>query len=841
MSCTMGLTTRFTVSCRAISIVALALGLLGHSTATAAPADKAAASSRQQAKRVAAELTALHTQVNQTMALKRSSLVPVEVAIEVEQPFMMQFIYDGQLLTLDMVPNSVRANHYQVLAQVADGSFIPQQPSPVNTFRGTVLEIPGSDVGGGLQSDGLYVMISRPGGNRLWIEPVQRKVAGAPGNMHVVYSDSDRDPFFAECGTDETGARPLVEFGGSRGAACGTGLCFAELATDADVEYYQSWGSNVTSVENRINAVIAAMNVQYENDCDITHVITAIVVRTAEPDPYSSTNSGTLVSQLRTQWETVLDGIPRDITQLFTAKNIDGSIIGQAFNIGVVCSDQSYSYAQSDCCGSFARTIELHAHENGHVWNGIHCSCPGFTMHTPLNNSPLGAFTANNIARITSHRDSIGCLGTAAGLDPPFMDDFPATLIDSAKWTLIQGATVDSVGINEPSGNLSLRINGSDAISTNSIDLSDGPTDPGTYQLTYWWQRTGGGNSPEAGENLLIEYLNDQNQWTVLATHLGDGPDNDPFQLVTVNIPTAGRHPFFRLRIRGTSPNVGSDDFFIDDIGIIGLAPPEDNDFCGGTPVTVTEGTHAINTIYASTDGASVPACGGQLYNDIWYRYFPTCSGQVTVDVCDASFDARVAIYFVNCAGSALACNDNGCGGVAPRVTFTASAGFTYWIRVGATVDGVTGTGTLNIECPITNGACCMPDGSCASMTQTACTNGGGTFQGGGTNCGGVNCPQPQGACCMPDGSCNSDTQTACTNGGGTYQGNGTNCGGVSCPQPCASDISDPADQVVDVFDLFVLLSNWGTNGTGADLADPTNTVDVFDLFILLGSWGACP
>lgn len=60
----------------------------------------------------------------------------------------------------------------------------------------------------------------------------------------------------------------------------------------------------------------------------------------------------------------------------------------------------------------------------------------------------------------------------------------------------------------------------------------------------------------------------------------------------------------------------------------------------------------------------------------------------------------------------------------------------------------------------------------------------------------------------------------------------------IGCPDTgIAGDLAEPFGSV-DVFDLFVLLSNWGTNGPGADLADATDVVDVFDLFVLLGNWG---
>ncbi len=54
----------------------------------------------------------------------------------------------------------------------------------------------------------------------------------------------------------------------------------------------------------------------------------------------------------------------------------------------------------------------------------------------------------------------------------------------------------------------------------------------------------------------------------------------------------------------------------------------------------------------------------------------------------------------------------------------------------------------------------------------------------------------------------------------------------------CASDITE--NGAVDVFDLLLLLENWGTSNPGAAIAAPLNVVDVFDLLQLLEEWGAC-
>ena len=57
--------------------------------------------------------------------------------------------------------------------------------------------------------------------------------------------------------------------------------------------------------------------------------------------------------------------------------------------------------------------------------------------------------------------------------------------------------------------------------------------------------------------------------------------------------------------------------------------------------------------------------------------------------------------------------------------------------------------------------------------------------------------------------------------------------------EPCPGDLND--DDLVNVTDLLILLGNWGTDGEGADLAEPLDIVNVSDLLVLLGAWGECP
>lgn len=98
------------------------------------------------------------------------------------------------------------------------------------------------------------------------------------------------------------------------------------------------------------------------------------------------------------------------------------------------------------------------------------------------------------------------------------------------------------------------------------------------------------------------------------------------------------------------------------------------------------------------------------------------------------------------------------------------------------------------------------------------------------------------------DGLCGVPTTTA-INADGWITGHvATLCGYILIPfdqyrgEICPGDISHPEGDcpngVVDTTDLFTILSNWDTDGNGAELAEPYDIVDVFDLFVVLGDMG---
>ena len=133
------------------------------------------------------------------------------------------------------------------------------------------------------------------------------------------------------------------------------------------------------------------------------------------------------------------------------------------------------------------------------------------------------------------------------------------------------------------------------------------------------------------------------------------------------------------------------------------LGPPPANDFCANAE-PVTEGSFAFDNSNAMTDGGS-PGCQPLTVSDIWFDYVPAHTGHADISTCGTLFDTVVSVLDA-CAGMELACNDDGCDGVNPPGSTSASLILAlpvmrdahYIIRVASYGSEPTGdTGTLSI------------------------------------------------------------------------------------------------------------------------------------------------
>ncbi len=114
-----------------------------------------------------------------------------------------------------------------------------------------------------------------------------------------------------------------------------------------------------------------------------------------------------------------------------------------------------------------------------------------------------------------------------------------------------------------------------------------------------------------------------------------------------------------------------------------------------------------FDNIDATTDGPDEPVdCSWFGYthidSDVWYRYTASCDADVTVSLCGSAYDTKIAVYTdQECPPQPgpITCNDDDCG-LQSQVTFAASAGTAYLVRIGG-YEGAQGAGILNISCDI--------------------------------------------------------------------------------------------------------------------------------------------
>lgn len=182
---------------------------------------------------------------------------------------------------------------------------------------------------------------------------------------------------------------------------------------------------------------------------------------------------------------------------------------------------------------------------------------------------------------------------------------------------------------------------------------------------------------------------------------------------------------------------------------------PPDNDDCANV-ITIEDGSYAFNNQGATTDGPPLdpsPAACAEVGQDVWFRYVATCTGTVVVSLClDTNYDSALAVY-EGCTcppstGLQVACDNDACTpSGASEVSFAATSGMCYLIRVGG-VGAATGSGTIVVGCiPADSGACCHFDGSCEVSLESECVQPGDEWHSG-LPCSLADCPVYVGACC---------------------------------------------------------------------------------------------
>lgn len=309
--------------------------------------------------------------------------------------------------TFILEPTSVRSSSYTVLKQVSGGSFQSHTPPAETTYRGTVLEIPGSRAAASVLDDGLYALIIVPDDDDLYVQPTSASASSTapPGSYSVLSLPLGAElqsisPFFTAVAAQSTA--------GVDDCAV-DGLCVAELALDSTYSTYNVLGSDVDAVVEMAEGATNILNLRFEDQLSISHRLTGVTVRTSSSDdPYvncQGTGCGPL-AVLNTEWyanpcSTPICALPKDHVHLL------GGGVGTAVWGGLCDNTNARSFSSMANLG--AGPLGRFIHEMGHAWDANHNNtCPG--IMDPTGRDANFPFCGASLTEIASRRDLLAGL-----------------------------------------------------------------------------------------------------------------------------------------------------------------------------------------------------------------------------------------------------------------------------------------------------------------------------------------------------------------------------------------------------------------------------------------------
>jgi len=170
----------------------------------------------------------------------------------------------------------------------------------------------------------------------------------------------------------------------------------------------------------------------------------------------------------------------------------------------------------------------------------------------------------------------------------------------------------------------------------------------------------------------------------------------------------------YYIRVGGFNSQSGVGEMTLTEIFV-----PDVNDECSGA-LPLALGPNAFSTLNAMSSPEAWPCATGGA--DLWYSYTAASTDLTFAETCGANYDSALQVFDgSNCALlTSLQCNDDACS-LQSRVTWAATAGTTYLIRVGGFASA-TGSGDLTV------GTIAPPPPNC--LQTTFVSNNGGSVGG---------------------------------------------------------------------------------------------------------------
>jgi hypothetical protein len=316
-------------------------------------------------------------------------------------------------------PVPVHADDYGAEVTTPDGERRGRGGPKVRTFAGH----PALEDGSGRRPGGDFVRLAREPSGRLSglsrVDGVLYDLSAESGDLvlqlrEVLPEEIGLGPSACATGVEAAAPSPEPTAPTPLPPAAASALLEIELGTEADADFVDQVGG-VEAANARILSIVNAINGIYETDLGLTN---RVVFQRAwdGSDPYSSSDSGVLLSEFRSDF---LAGVatPTDDAQLFSGRDFEGSTVGRAY-VSAACGSARFGvnqyYNQND-----AITRLIAAHEMGHNLGGGH-TADG--IMAPSINSAVTWFSAESQSEIGSFVNSVSCLTEPAGGSSPTLE-----------------------------------------------------------------------------------------------------------------------------------------------------------------------------------------------------------------------------------------------------------------------------------------------------------------------------------------------------------------------------------------------------------------------------------
>lgn len=172
---------------------------------------------------------------------------------------------DGTVETLCLQPHSLRSPDFKLFVQRGK-ALVQEAPPPPATWRGNVRGKPGSTVAAAIHDGEMQAVVNMPGKPSWIVESLGRAMPDAPKGAHAIHRSDASLPVAGKCGVvapvlkeaaSQAGATAAAPQGAPAGAMP-VNFAYAEIAFDADVEYYfGTVAGTMAHIESLINAVDA--------------------------------------------------------------------------------------------------------------------------------------------------------------------------------------------------------------------------------------------------------------------------------------------------------------------------------------------------------------------------------------------------------------------------------------------------------------------------------------------------------------------------------------------------------------------------------------------------------